>query len=193
MIDISLRECNALASRSRGRGIPAMRTLSFLSCKALAVLWLACGPAWAIATDASWPAAPKLAELPTPYGTLAVSESDYVYEARLQVDGVQVKPAVSGMLNISYAFQLPDRQAALIAISKGNDTCPVIYRWIILKADGYDMSPEFGSCSELIKVSADTKNLTLQTPNPEFPEKLDTYVYDGTTVTQLKNTNGKKK
>lgn len=164
-----------------------MRTLKSLSCKAIALFWLICGPSWAVAVDGSWPDAPKLIELPTPYGTLAVSESDYVYEAKLQLDGIQVEPAVSGMLNISYAFQMPDKQAALIAISKGSDQCPVIYRWIILKASGYHLSPEFGSCSELIKVSADMKALTLQTPNRESPETVDTYVYDGKTVRQVTN------
>lgn len=160
-----------------------MRTLPFLCCKALVSLWLICGPAQAV-TNESWPAPPKLIELSTPYGTLAVGDSEYVYEARLKLDGVQVEPPITGMLSISYAFDMPDRQAALVSISKGNDACPVIYRWVILKADGYQISPEFGSCSEHIKVSADAKKLTLQTPNRESPGKVDTYVYDGKTVTQ---------
>lgn len=159
-----------------------MRTL-FRYCKALVPLLLICGPAHAVG-DESWPAAPKLLELATPYGTLAVSESEYVYEAKLKLDGVQIDPPISGMLNISYAFEMPDRQAALVAISKGNDSCPVIYRWVVLKADGYQVSPAFGSCSEHIRVSADARKLTLQTPSRELPDKVDTYVYDGKTVTQ---------
>lgn len=158
-------------------------------CKALVPLLLICGPAHAVG-DENWPAAPKLLELSTPYGTLAVSESEYVYEAQLKLDGVQIDPPISGMLNISYAFEMPDRQAALVSISKGNDTCPVIYRWVVLKADGYQVSPAFGSCSENIRVSADARQLMLQTPSRELPDTVDTYVYDGKTV---KQTTGAKK
>jgi len=153
-------------------------------------LMLACGTATAVETK--WPVAPKLIELPTPYGTLAVGESEYVYEARLQLDGTPIEPHITGMLNISYAFNLRDSQAALVTISKGSNVCPVSYRWVILKADGYEVSPEFGSCSEHIKVSADARQLTVQTPSQESPGKLDTYVYDGKTVIQ-RGENGKQK
>jgi len=166
-----------------------MRTL-LRYCKALVPLLLICGPAQAVG-GGNWPAAPKLLELPTPYGTLAVSDSEYVYEAKLNLDGVQIDPPISGMLNISYAFELPDKQAALVSISKGNDACPVTYRWVVLQADGYHVSPAFGSCSEHIRVSADARKLVLQTPSRERPDTVDTYVYDGKTVTQT--TEGKKK
>lgn len=159
-----------------------MRTF-FRYCRALVSLFLICGPVHAV-SDGSWPTAPKLIELPTPFGTLAVSESEYVYEAQLKLNGVLIDPPISGMLNISYAFELNDRQAALVSISKGNDACPVLYRWVILKADGYHVSPEFGSCSEHIRVSADARKLMLQTPSREAPGLIDTYVFDGKSVTQ---------
>lgn len=161
-----------------------MRTLLFFRRNILASLLLACGPALA-ANQESWPVAPMHFELPTPYGTLAVGESEYLYEARLKLNGVVLDPPISGMLNISYAFSMADRQAALVVISQGNEACPITYRWVVLKADGYQVSPEFGSCSEHIKVSADSRALTLQTPSRESPGKVDTYVYDGTVVTRL--------
>jgi|SRR5690606_22455684 len=145
---------------------------------------LSLGGTASVASTESWPTAPRLMELPTPYGTLAISDSEYVYEARLQLDGVALEPAVTGMLYISYAFEFPDRHAALIGINQGNDKCPVSYRWVILKADGYQVSPAFGSCSEHIRVSANARSLTLQTPNRETPNKLDTYVFDGKNVKQ---------
>lgn len=165
------------------RAQPIMRTLFPLLHRSMtASLLLVCGSALAVETN--WPMAPKLIELPTPYGTLAVGESEYVYEARLHLDGTQIEPQITGMLNITYAFSMRESQAALVAISKGNDACPVSYRWVVLRADGYQVSPEFGSCSEHIRVSADAKRLTLQTPSRETPGALDTYVYDGKTVTQ---------
>ncbi len=158
-----------------------MSILPSLTMKALLFLLVFCGPARALPEEA-WPAAPRHVELPTPYGTLAISESEYIYEARLKLDGIELNPSIKGLLHISYAFELPDRQAALIAISQGNDTCPVSYRWVVLRADGYEVSPVFGSCSENIRVSADAKHLTVDTPNRESPEKTDSYVYDGKTV-----------
>ncbi len=158
-----------------------MHTPKFTGRSLIAALFLFCAPALA-APQTNWPIAPKLVELPTPYGTLAVGESEYIYEARLQLDGTHIEPPISGMLSISYAFSMPDAQAALIAISKGSETCPVSYRWVVLSPGGYKVSPEFGSCSELIKVSADSRQLTLHTPSKESPDKLDVYVYDGKTV-----------
>lgn len=158
-----------------------MRTLSFLHRSLFVSFLLMCGAASATAEN-NWHAASRLIELPTPYGTLAVGDSEYIYEARLQLDGIEVKPSVSGLLSIDYAFSMPDSQVALVAIAQGNDACPVSYRWVILKADGYRVSPEFGSCSEQIRVNANTRQLTVQTPSLESPGNLDIYVYDGESV-----------
>ena len=157
-----------------------MRPLPILHRSALS-LYFACAAAVA-APEANWPALPQYFELPTPYGTLAVGESEYIYEARLKLDGVLLQPEITGMLSIHYAFSMPKAQAALVSISKGNENCPVSYRWIILKADGYTVSPEFGSCSDQIRVTADSRKLTLQTPNRRSPDVLDVYVYDGTSI-----------
>ncbi len=158
-----------------------MHTATFLYRTALASLLLATGTALA-SPEVNWPVLPKLNELPTPYGTLAVGRSEYVYEARLELNGTQVEPQVSGMLNISYAFNMPQALAALVVVSKGYDACPVTYRWVVLKPDSYQVSPEFGSCSEHIRVSADSRHLTVLTPSREKPGALDVYTYDGKTV-----------
>src|SRR5690606_24407777 len=158
-----------------------MSYIRFLSITALCSLLVFGGVAQATG-DAAWPTQPKLMQLPTPYGTLEVSDSDYIYESRLKLDGVELEPLVKGRLHISYAFELPDRQAALVAISQGNDTCPVSYRWVVVKAGSYQLSPAFGSCSEKIRVSANAKFLTLLTPNRDAPEHTDVYVYDGKAI-----------
>lgn len=168
-----------------------MNSLTSLLCKAALCLLLVGGPVSAV-TQETWPVAPKLTELTTPYGKLAVSESEYVYEARLKVNEIEIDPPVTGLLSISYAFELPDRQAALVAINSGNDSCPVSYRWVVLKADGYQVSPAFGSCSEHIQVSADARRLTLRTPNRKTPGEIDTYVFDGKEVKQLRGRARKK-
>lgn len=143
---------------------------------------LLAGSATYAAPEISWPVAPRHIELPTPYGTLAVGESEYIYESKLRLNGDLIEPQISGMLNISYAFSLPNTQAALVSISKGNNACPVSYRWVILKPDSYQVSPEFGSCSEQIRVSADSRKLTLQTPSQDQPGQVDVYEYDGKNI-----------
>ena len=148
-----------------------MRRSLILSCKALLALFLAGAqvPAQAEALE-GWSAAPKLNELPTPYGILAVSESEYIYEAQLLLDGDAIEP------------EMPGRQAALVSVSRGNETCPIFYQWVVLKADSYVVSPAFGSCSEDIRVSANIKTLTLETPSQDKTGAVDVYVYDGTNV-----------
>ena len=158
-----------------------MRTHKFLHCGSLVSLLLACASAFAT-TESNWPAAPHYLELSTPYGTLAVGESEYVYESRLKLDGTQLEPQITGMLSIHYAFSMPKSQAALVSISNGNEGCPISYRWVILKPGGYAVSPEFGSCSDQIRVSADARKLTVKTPSRQSTDVLDVYVYDGTSI-----------
>ncbi|WP_126708018.1 hypothetical protein [Candidimonas sp. SYP-B2681] len=130
----------------------------------------------------SWPISPSRLQLSTPYGDLQVKSSEYIYEARLQIDNTDVDPEIHGILNITYAFNMPTSQAALVSINSGNNGCPITYRWVVLKKTGYDISPEFGSCNEQIKVTAKGRHLTLQTPSTQAADKIDEYVYDGKTV-----------
>ncbi len=136
----------------------------------------------------TWPALPSRLHLNTPYGDLKVSQSDYVYESLLLLNGQETQPAIKGLLNIPYAFSTPDYDVALIAINTGSSNCPVSYKWVLLDQNGYDISPEFGSCSEQIRVTADKQEFTLQTPNAENPDRIDTYVFDGEDITTPKLT-----
>lgn len=154
---------------------------AMFNCLAASVLIFACAPLVG-ATTAPWPNPLSRMDLATPYGTLHIQTSEYVYESRLRIDDTDIDPKISGILNIPYAFSLPAAQAALVSISTGNDACPVTYRWVILKKTGYKVSPEFGSCSDKIKVSATGRRFTLQTPNTQKPDKIDVYVYDGQTL-----------
>ncbi|NYT61426.1 hypothetical protein H0A66_03680 [Alcaligenaceae bacterium] len=141
-----------------------------LSCQAVA------------AAQAPWPVSPSRLQLPTPYGNLQVASSEYIYESRLQINNVDVDPQVSGIINITYAFNMSASQAALISINNGNNNCPISYRWVVLEKSGYKLSPEFGSCNDKIRVTATERQLTLRTPNPDAPGKIDVYVYDGKTI-----------
>lgn len=150
----------------------------------IGALSLACGSAWA--TSADWPIPPSRLTLPTPYGTLSIKASDYIYESRLMLDNVELQPKIEGLLNIPYAFAMPKALAALVSINSGNSLCPIVYRWVTVRKEGYKMSAEFGSCSNQIKVSVKGHKFTLATPNSQKPDKIDIYVYDGKTIQQRK-------
>ncbi|MDS1141995.1 hypothetical protein RE432_16250 [Pusillimonas sp. SM2304] len=154
-----------------------------LSSRLLAGIVMLAASSFVSATSpATWPVSPSRLHLPTPYGTLDIATSEYVYESRLRVDSIDVNPPVKGMLNITYAFSTPKAQVALISINSGNNGCPVAYRWVVLDKSGYTVSPEFGSCSEQIKVSAKGRLFTLQTPSSQAPDQIDVYTYDGKSI-----------
>lgn len=136
------------------------------------------------AADDPWPVQPSRLQLSTPYGTLSVKPSEYVYESRLLINDKETSPKIEGIINITYSFALPKSQATLISINSGNNDCPIAYRWVTLQAKGYKISSAFGSCSERIQVTAKGGKLTLQTPNVKNKNKIDIYVYDGKTIKQ---------
>jgi len=136
----------------------------------------------ASAASPNWPAAPSRLQFDTPYGTLQVKDNEYIYESRLHFNDADVAPVVQGLLNIPYAFSLPSSQIALVSINTGHTDCPVSYRWVELKKNGYTVSPAFGSCSDQIKVTVQGRNFLVQTPNSQKPDKIDVYAYDGKTI-----------
>jgi hypothetical protein len=156
---------------------------SITSLALLPAALLACGCATAAVPD-NWPPLPSRLNVVTPYGTLDIKSHGYIYEARLQIDNTEIAPPIEGLLNITYAFDLPHAKAALVSINDGSDRCPISFRWVILRSAGYTVSPAFGSCSTRIKVSIKGRRLYLQTPNYQKPDKMDVYIYDGKTLKQ---------
>ncbi|HLU18441.1 MAG TPA: hypothetical protein VKZ66_00650 [Pusillimonas sp.] len=136
----------------------------------------------AAGASTDWPSAPSRLALDTPYGTLQVTNNEYIYESRLRFNDADVTPEVQGLLNIPYAFSLPSSQIALVSIHTGDENCPVSYRWIVLQKDGYTLSPVFGSCSEQIKVTVKGNTFLVQTPSKQKPDKIDVYAYDGKNI-----------
>ncbi|CAM5373318.1 hypothetical protein AFAE65S_01742 [Alcaligenes phenolicus] len=56
------------------------------------------------AASQTWPQPPSQLSLDSPYGTLQVSQSDYVYEAQLQLDSQIIAPELKGLINIPYGW-----------------------------------------------------------------------------------------
>jgi hypothetical protein len=149
---------------------------------ALSVSLLASLSPAAWAAQAPWPVPPSRLNLSTPFGTLSVKNSEYVYESTLMLNNAEVSPKIEGIVNITYAFSMPKSQAALISVNNGSYQCPIAYRWVILRNSGYTVSPQFGSCSPQIRVSVRGHQFTLQTPSNQEPNKIDVFVYDGRSI-----------
>jgi hypothetical protein len=150
----------------------------------MALLLFAAGWQHISHANSEWPNTPSVLDITTDYGRLNVATSDYVYESQLLWDGLELDPTLRGILNITYIFELPESVAALISVNNGSNLCPIHYRWVILKKADAIVSPEFGSCSDRIQVTATRQTLTLRTPNKTTPDKIDVYIYDGKKITQ---------
>src|SRR5690606_12024572 len=141
---------------------------------------LMCTCAFAQVKDKNvWPTAPSMLVLTSDYGTLHVDLNEYIYESILRIDNQPTNPEIRGLLNITYAFKMPNAQAALVSINRGNTACPISYRWVLLQQGKHRVSPEFVSCSEKIRVSIQGRKLNIETPNRTDPAKIDVYAYDG--------------
>lgn len=138
------------------------------------------GPA--VGTTAPWPATPSRTALQTPYGTLEVHGSDYVYESHLLFNGKRVQPDIHGIINITYAYRVNDTRVVLIAVDTGSTTCSVTYHWMTIHKTGYTITESFGSCSGDIRVAARGGQFVLSTPSRDKEGVIDTWIYDGQTV-----------
>lgn len=136
----------------------------------------------ALGTTAPWPTPPSRTALLTPYGTLEVSHSDYVYESHLLFDGKHVQPDIHGIINITYAYQVDKARVVLITVDSGDTSCSITYRWMTIHKDGYRITEPFGSCSQEIRIATRGKQFVLSTPNLEKAGAIDTWVFDGLTV-----------
>lgn len=136
----------------------------------------------AIGTTAPWPTTPLRTVLHTPYGTLEVDNSDYIYESHLLFNGERVRPDIRGLINITYAYRVDQTRVVLIAVDTGSTACIVSYHWMTITKDGYHLTEPFGSCSEEIRIATRGKQFVLSTPNMNKAGVIDTWIFDGRTV-----------
>ncbi|WP_124597038.1 hypothetical protein [Burkholderia stagnalis] len=126
----------------------------------------------------------------TPFGKLSVSDNV------LLLDGKPVNPRVEGNNSLGFVVQvaLKNRRAVLVQ-NNGGTACPATYRWVMISDSGYTLSPEFGSCSDLVKVATVSETLVVTMPGfagdsepaaerKRAARKRMTYVYDGKTLTE---------
>ena len=91
----------------------------------------------------------------TRYGTVSVQEEDNI----LLFKGKPVKPTVTsdGSLSIVASYQAGKADLLLVQ-STGGNACPAQFRVVKVEAGGLRVSPEFGTCSDIIYPTLDEQN-----------------------------------
>lgn len=91
----------------------------------------------------------------TRFGTLAVAADN----VSLQMNGKPVLPGVAGnnSLSIAASYELGNADVVLVKNSGGSG-CPAMYSFITLTKTNLRATPEFGTCSDIIRVTSDLKS-----------------------------------
>jgi hypothetical protein len=91
----------------------------------------------------------------TRFGTLAV-QADNV---SLQMNGKPVLPGVAGnnSLSIAASYELGSTDVVLVQ-NTGGSGCPAMYSFITLTKTNLRATPEFGTCSDIVRVTSDLKS-----------------------------------
>ena len=88
------------------------------------------------------------------FGTLAVAADN----VSLQMNGKPVLPGVAGnnSLSIAASYELGNADVVLVQ-NIGGSGCPAMYSFITLTKTSLRATPEFGTCSDIIRITSDLK------------------------------------
>lgn len=94
----------------------------------------------------------------TRFGLVSVREDDM----HLLFKGKPVTPAIAGNSSLSIVAQYEiGRSDVLLLQNSGGTACPALFHFITVNATGLRATPEFGTCSDIIYPSMDTKTATV--------------------------------
>src|SRR3546814_12755452 len=113
-----------------------------LACWAAGALLMATSLMASATAPITWPVSPPRLHLSTPYGTLQVATSEYVYESHLRIDGDEVSLTVRGILTITCAFRLSTAPGALVSTGKGTTQLPIVSCRVVFQKQEFIGSPE---------------------------------------------------
>ena len=100
-----------------------------------------------------------------------------------KIKGGEVAVEGSDALSIEENLKYKNGNAVLIMDFSRGTSCPAKYRWLIVMPDSTTQTPEFGSCSDLPKVSITGDKLTVMFPRFNSAPK-STVVFDGVSLTE---------
>lgn len=86
-------------------------------------------------------------------------------DAILRLNGKPVQPTVEGNNGLSFikVFQIGATDVALIQ-DNGGTGCPALYYFVTLSAAGTRVSPQFGSCSDLVDTKLNGQQIQVTMP-----------------------------
>lgn len=97
----------------------------------------------------------------------------------------EIKPKIEGdfSLSIEKNISYKNGNAILLMNNSGGTACPVQYRWLLIFPDSIRQTPEFGSCSDLPKITTDGDRLVVSFPKYNSSPK-STVIFDGIKLTE---------
>ena len=128
----------------------------------------------------------------TRYGQFQVKASDAYPQGALYFNQKRVNPVIEGneSLSVEGVYKL-NKDDVLLVQDNGGSGCPATLYFVkVSSSQKVSVSPAFGSCSDLIKVSAKEKQITVTMPDfigdPEndaqekaVAKRKMTYIFDG--------------
>ncbi len=97
-------------------------------------------------------------KLKTRFGVVSVREDDNL----LLFKGKPVAPAIEGNSSLAIVANYEIGQTDVLLLQdNGGTACPALFRFITVSAAGLRTTPEFGSCSDIIYPSMDSKTSTV--------------------------------
>ena len=101
----------------------------------------------------------------TRFGLVSVREDDM----RLLFKGKPVTPAIEGNSSLSIVAHYEIGQSDVLLLqNSGGTACPALFNFITVSATGLRATPEFGTCSEIIYPSWDSKTGTATVAMNDF-------------------------
>ena len=87
-------------------------------------------------------------------------------DAILRLNGKPVQPTVEGNNGLTFikVFQIGATDVALVQ-DDGGTGCPALYYFVTLSAAGTQVSPQFGSCSDLVEPRQDGQQIQVTMPD----------------------------
>ena len=100
------------------------------------------------------------AQMPTRFGTLSTND-----ESVLLLNGKPIRPEVSGNSGLSLVGVVQNYETDIAIIeNNGGNACPLLIRIITLSKGVPKVSPEFGSCSDLVSYTLKDGELQISMP-----------------------------
>lgn len=100
------------------------------------------------------------AQMPTRFGILSTTD-----ESILLLNGKPIKPVVAGNNNLKLvAVVQNDEMDTAIIENNGGNACPLLIRIVTLSKGVPKVSPEFGSCSDLVTYTLKDGELQITMP-----------------------------